>query len=165
MQHREGLHELLARTGLTVVEDVRPGSLFPPEAGWRIARGIAAPGGAAREALDAVWWRRLAGRMRRLALDDPESTPADVARLARYPEAEVRRRAAEDPRLSPADAVRLLNDPVDYVRGTATRNPRLPARVLAGLLHDRATACAAVTNPAIPIPVLHRILAAAAGAA
>ncbi|MFD0337104.1 hypothetical protein ACFVH0_00125 [Streptomyces sp. NPDC127117] len=105
------------------------------------------------------------GRMRRLALDDPESTPADVARLARDPEAEARCRAAEDPRLSPADAVRLLNDPADYVRETAIRNPQLPTRVLAGLLHDRATACAAVTNPAIPIPVLHRILAAAAGAA
>ncbi|WP_328777963.1 hypothetical protein OHT68_00585 [Streptomyces canus] len=104
------------------------------------------------------------GRMRRLALDDPESTPADVARLARDPEAEVRRRAAEDPRLSPADAVRLLNDPEAYVRGTAVRNPRLPARVLAGLLHDRDTACAAVTNPAIPVPVLHRILTAAATA-
>nr|WP_203729365.1 hypothetical protein [Streptomyces sp. SID12501] len=104
------------------------------------------------------------GRMRRLALDDPESTPADVARLARDPEAEVRRRAAEDYRLAPADAVRLLNDPEGYVRGTAVRNPRLPARVLAGLLHDRDTACAAVTNPAIPVPVLHRILAAAATA-
>lgn len=105
-----------------------------------------------------------AGRMRRLALDDPESTSADVARLARDPEAEVRRRAAEDPRLSPADAVRLLNDPEAHVRDTAVRNPRLPARVLAGLLHFRDTACAAVTNPAIPIPVLHRILTAAAAA-
>ncbi|MFF7777515.1 hypothetical protein ACFZCG_24240 [Streptomyces tanashiensis] len=105
-----------------------------------------------------------AGRMRRLALDDPESTPADVARLAHDPEAEVRRRAAEDARLSPADAVRLLNDPAAHVRGAAMRNPRLPARVLAGLLHDRDTARAAVTNPAIPVPVLHRILAAAAAA-
>lgn len=104
------------------------------------------------------------GRMRRLALDDPESTPTDVARLARDPEAEVRRRAAEDPRLSPADAVRLLNDPADNVRWTAVRNPRLPARVLAGLLHDRDMASMAVTNPAIPIPVLHRILTAAAAA-
>ncbi|WP_328756056.1 hypothetical protein [Streptomyces sp. NBC_00271] len=77
----------------------------------------------------------------------------------------MRRRAAEDPRLSPADAVRLLNDPADYVRGTAIRNPQLPARVLAGLLHDRDTACEAVTNPAIPVPVLYRILAAAAAAA
>nr|WP_203691085.1 hypothetical protein [Streptomyces sp. SID12488] len=105
-----------------------------------------------------------AGRMRRLALDDPESTPADVAHLARDPEAKVRRRAAEDTRLSPADAVRLLNDPADYVRATALRNPRLPARVLAALLHDRDTACTAVANPAIPVPVLHRILAAAAAA-
>ncbi|MFE6176069.1 hypothetical protein [Streptomyces sp. NPDC056464] len=104
------------------------------------------------------------GRMRRLALDDPESTPADVARLARDPVPEVRRRAAEDPRLSPADAVRLLNDPEAQVRGTAVRNPRLPARVLAGLLHDRDTACAAVTNPAIPVSVLDRILTAAAAA-
>ena len=101
------------------------------------------------------------GRMRRLALDDSESTPADVAHLARDPEAEVRRRAAEDPRLSPADAVRLLNDPAVHVRDTVTRNPRLPARVLAGLLHDRDTAHTAVTNPAIPAPVLDRILAAA----
>ncbi|MGA5342261.1 hypothetical protein ACPCK3_24735 [Streptomyces griseoincarnatus] len=76
----------------------------------------------------------------------------------------MRRRAAEDPRLSPADAVRLLNDPEAHVRDTAVRNPRLPARVLAGLLHFRDTACAAVTNPAIPIPVLHRILTAAAAA-
>ncbi|MEV7813484.1 hypothetical protein AB0P05_22540 [Streptomyces flaveolus] len=104
------------------------------------------------------------GRMRRLALDDPKSTPAHVARLARDPEAEVRRRAAEDPRLSPADAVRLLNDPEAHVRDTAVRNPRLPARILAGLLHDRDTACAAVTNPAIPVSVLHRILTAAAAA-
>lgn len=105
------------------------------------------------------------GRMRRLALDDPESTPVDVARLARDPEAEVRRRAACDPRLSPADVVRLLNDPDVHVRGSAVRNPRLPARVLASLLHDRDTASSAVANPAIPVPVLHRILAAAAAAA
>ncbi|MER6278218.1 hypothetical protein ABT202_18250 [Streptomyces sp900105245] len=104
------------------------------------------------------------GRMRRLALDDPGSTPADVARLARDPEAEVRRRAAEDTRLSPADAVRLLNDPEAQVRDTALCNPRLPARVLAALLHDRDTARAAVTNPAIPVPVLYRILTAAAAA-
>lgn len=105
-----------------------------------------------------------AGRMRRLTLDDPESTPADVARLARDPEPEVRRRAAEDPRLSPADAVRLLNDPEAYIRNTAVCNPRLPARVLAGLLHTRETASVAVTNPSIPVPVLDRILAAAAEA-
>lgn len=105
------------------------------------------------------------GRMRRLALDDSDSTPADVAHLARDPEAEVRHRAAEDSRLSPADAVRLLNDPEAHVRSAAVRNPRLPARALAGLLHDRDTARAAVANPAIPFPVLHRILTVAAASA
>ncbi|MFI5704041.1 hypothetical protein ACIA78_28845 [Streptomyces xanthochromogenes] len=104
------------------------------------------------------------GRMRRLVLDDPESTPDDVARLVRDPEAEVRRRAAEDLRLAPADAVRLLNDPAVEVRNAAIRNPQLPARVLADLLHDRDTASTAITNPAIPVPVLRRILAAAATA-
>ncbi|MFI9796584.1 hypothetical protein [Streptomyces sp. NPDC052302] len=103
------------------------------------------------------------GRMRRLALDDPRSTPADVARLARDPEAEVRRRAAVDPRLAPADAVRLLNDPREYVRAAAIRSPRLPARVLSGLLHDRDTAHVAAANPAIPVPVLYRLLASAVG--
>ncbi|GHA18504.1 hypothetical protein GCM10010329_47080 [Streptomyces spiroverticillatus] len=102
-----------------------------------------------------------AGRMRRLVLDDPESTPADVVRCARDPEAEVRRRAAEDPRLSPADAVLLLNDPESSVRLTAMRRSRLPARVLAGLLHDRETAGTVVTNPEIPVPVLYRLLAEA----
>ncbi|MDX3517829.1 hypothetical protein [Streptomyces scabiei] len=82
MHPREELHELL-----------------PCDAGWTRVRcdGAGAVGPS--------------GRMRRLVLDAPESTPADVARLVRDPEAEVRRRAAEDPRLSPADAVRLLNDP------------------------------------------------------
>ncbi|MFJ8630938.1 hypothetical protein [Streptomyces sp. NPDC093568] len=57
-----------------------------------------------------------------------------------------------------------MNDPAAHIRGAVMRNPRLPAHVLAGLLHDRDTACVAVTNPAIPVPVLHRILAAAATA-
>lgn len=60
--------------------------------------------------------------------------------------------------------MRLLNDPADYIRDTAIRSPRLPARVLAALLHDRDTAIAAAANPSIPVPVLHRILAAAAEA-
>ncbi|MFJ4851098.1 hypothetical protein [Streptomyces sp. NPDC088733] len=59
MQRQRELHALLARAGLTVVENVRPGSIFPPEAGRRIARGIAAPDGAARQALDPEWWHRL----------------------------------------------------------------------------------------------------------
>lgn len=99
-----------------------------------------------------------APRMRRLALDDPASTPEHVARLARDPAAEVRRRAAEDPRLSPADAVRLLDDPAGAVRHTALLNPRLPARVLVQLLEYRETAGVAVRNPSLPVPVMHRLL-------
>ncbi|MEU6977825.1 hypothetical protein [Streptomyces sp. NPDC046371] len=57
--------------------------------------------------------------------------------------------------------MRLLNDPADHVRAAAIRNVRLPARVLADLLHDRDTAPTAVTNPAIPVPVLQRVLTAA----
>ncbi|MFG2468621.1 hypothetical protein ACGFXB_24615 [Streptomyces canus] len=63
-----------------------------------------------------------------------------------------------------ADSSAWVNDPEAYVRDTAMRNPRLPARVLAGLRHDRDTACAAVANPAIPVPVLHRIPTATAAA-
>ncbi|MGV9574031.1 hypothetical protein ACWDRX_33525, partial [Streptomyces nigra] len=61
MPPRQSLDELLIRAGLTAVAEARPGSLFPPEAGWRIARGIAAPDGATVEELDATWWRRLTG--------------------------------------------------------------------------------------------------------
>ncbi|MEU5979284.1 hypothetical protein [Streptomyces sp. NPDC047315] len=117
---------------------------------------------------DADAMRRLAASshplVRRSVACARHLPPDVVARLARDPEAEVRRRAAEDPRLSPADAVRLLDDPKAHVRSAAVRNTRLPAHILAGLLHDRETARAAVTDPAIPVPVLHRILTAAAAA-
>ncbi|MEU3822671.1 PE-PGRS family protein [Streptomyces sp. NPDC030392] len=97
-------------------------------------------------------------RMRRLAPDDPQSTPELVERLSRDPAAEVRRRAAEDPRLSAASAVRLLDDVDEGVRITAARNPVLPARSLVRLLRDRATLRDAVANPGLPVPVMRRML-------
>ncbi|MEU3447656.1 PE-PGRS family protein [Streptomyces thermolilacinus] len=97
-------------------------------------------------------------RMRRLAPDDPESTPELVERLSRDHAAEVRRRAAEDPRLSPATVVRLLDDVDEGVRVTAARNPALPARALVRLLRDRATLRDAVANPGLPVPVMRRML-------
>ncbi|OEJ97812.1 PE-PGRS family protein [Streptomyces thermolilacinus SPC6] len=97
-------------------------------------------------------------RMRRLAPDDPESTPELVERLSRDPAAEVRRRAAEDPRLSPATAVRLLDDVHEGVRVTAARNPNLPARALVRLLRDRTTLSDAAVNPGLPVPVMRRML-------
>ncbi|MEV6108549.1 hypothetical protein AB0M28_28170 [Streptomyces sp. NPDC051940] len=96
-------------------------------------------------------------RMRRLALDDPESTPAHVARLARDPAPEVRHRAVTDPRLSAADAVRLLSDPVHYVRSCALIHPNLPARTLSRLLLHPPSAETAARNRAVPAPVLRRL--------
>ncbi|MEU3405219.1 PE-PGRS family protein [Streptomyces sp. NPDC006670] len=95
------------------------------------------------------------GRMRRLALDDPLSTPALVARFARDRDPEVRRRAAEDPRLSATDAARLTEDPDDQVRDRALGHPALPAGVLATRLLDPHTAWATARNPALPLPAIH----------
>ncbi|MFJ8162280.1 PE-PGRS family protein [Streptomyces sp. NPDC096136] len=105
----------------------------------------------------------LHGRMRRLALDDPLSTPALVARFARDRDPEVRRRAAEDPRLSATDAVRLSEDPDDGIRALALGHRALPAGVLAARLLDPHTAAAAARNPAVPLPVIHAVAARCTG--
>ncbi|MEU1519486.1 PE-PGRS family protein [Streptomyces sp. NPDC005811] len=103
-------------------------------------------------------------RMRQLALDDPDSTPELVERFGRDVSEEVRARAAHDPRLSAASAVRLLSDPYDTVRAAAARHPELPARTLVGLLRDLATAETAARHPALPLPVMRRIVAEARAA-
>ncbi|MGW0585846.1 PE-PGRS family protein, partial [Streptomyces sp. NPDC002920] len=100
-------------------------------------------------------------RMRRLALDDPDSTSELVERFSRDASDEVRARAAGDPRLSAASAVRLLSDPDSAVRVTAARHPNVPARVLVGLLRDLETAENAARNPGLPLPVMRRMLDAA----
>ncbi|MEW1636002.1 PE-PGRS family protein [Streptomyces sp. NPDC093801] len=105
------------------------------------------------------------GRMRRLALDDPLSTPALVARFARDRDPEVRRRAAEDPRLSATDAVRLAQDPDDGIRDLALAHRALPAGVLAARLLDPHTAAAAARNPTVPLPVVHAVAARCGGGA
>ncbi|MGW5738447.1 MULTISPECIES: PE-PGRS family protein [Streptomyces] len=98
-------------------------------------------------------------RMRRLALDDPESTPELVERLSRDSSDEVRRRAATDPRLSVASAIRLLDDPRASVRRAAGGHPRLPARVLVRLLGDGGTAQEAARHPALPVGVIRQMIA------
>ncbi|MBT2365485.1 hypothetical protein J7E88_09165 [Streptomyces sp. ISL-10] len=95
-------------------------------------------------------------RMRRLALDDPESTAESAERFSRDPDEEIRLRAAKDVRLSAASAVYLLDDPDASLRAAASRHPRLPTRVLVGLLLDVETADQAVCNPSIPLAVMHR---------
>lgn len=97
-------------------------------------------------------------RMRRLALDDPESTPELVERLTRDPSEEVRYRAATDPRLSAVAAARLLEDPRDNVRHAAALHPRLPVRILTGLLRDAGNAETAAQNPALPVEVVRRMV-------
>ncbi|MGW6981305.1 PE-PGRS family protein [Streptomyces sp. NPDC054932] len=99
-------------------------------------------------------------RLRQLALDDPDSTPALVERFSRDGDAEVRLRAATDPRLSPDSVVRMLDDPDGGVRAVAARHPRVPVPVLIGLLEDGATAEAAARNPALPVAVMERMTAA-----
>ncbi|MDN3021734.1 PE-PGRS family protein [Streptomyces sp. S.PB5] len=95
-------------------------------------------------------------RMRRLALDDPESTPELVERLSRDPSKEVRYRAATDPRLSAAAAARLLQDPHEDVRHAAALHPQLPARLLVWLLRGGGPETAA-RNPALPEEVIRRM--------
>lgn len=97
-------------------------------------------------------------RMRRLALDDPGSTPALVDRLSRDPSEEVRHRAATDPRLSAATAARLLEDPDDSVRHAAALHPRLPVRLLTRLLRDPGSAETAARHPALPVEVMRRMV-------
>ncbi|MFF4269595.1 PE-PGRS family protein [Streptomyces sp. NPDC001536] len=98
-------------------------------------------------------------RMRRLALDDPESTPELVERLSRDPAEEVRYRAATDPRLSAAAAARLLEDPHEHIRHAAALHPRLPARLLVWLLRGTGAETAA-RNPALPVEVMRRMVGA-----
>ncbi|MFF9847353.1 PE-PGRS family protein [Streptomyces litmocidini] len=97
-------------------------------------------------------------RLRRLALDDPDSTPDLVEEFAHDPSAEVRQDAAQDPRLSPEAAVRLLADPDPSVRAFAARHPALPTGVLLRLLLDRETVRDAIVNPSLPEPVMRRIV-------
>ncbi|WP_424216613.1 PE-PGRS family protein (plasmid) [Streptomyces sp. BI20] len=105
------------------------------------------------------------GRMRSLALDDPESTPALVEEFSRDPHPEVRARAAEDPRLSSARAVRLLDDPHEVVRWAAAGHPGLPAGVLLRMLSEPETARAAARHPALPWRVLRPLLTPPPGTA
>ncbi|MEU8465699.1 PE-PGRS family protein [Streptomyces sp. NPDC029003] len=97
------------------------------------------------------------GRMRQLALDDPESCAALVARFARDRDPEVRRRAAEDPRLPVAEAALLAEDPSDGVRATVLRSRRLPARLLADRLRAPDTATTAARNPGLPAHVIEAL--------
>jgi hypothetical protein len=98
-------------------------------------------------------------RMRRLALDDPESTPELVERLSRDRSEEVRRRAVTDPRLSPTAAAWLLEDPHEHIRSAAARHPNMPAGTLVRLLRQGGgSAETAARNPALPVEVMRQMV-------
>jgi HEAT repeat protein len=96
--------------------------------------------------------------MRQLALDDPESTPDLVDRFSQDHDGAVRRRAATDLRLEPRFAVRLLDDPDSSVRRQAAGHPSLPAEALVSALLNPDTADSAAENPALPTPVVMRMI-------
>lgn len=100
-------------------------------------------------------------RMRMLALRDPASTPDLVDRFTRDPASRVRAEAAADPRLSPESAVRLA-DASSTVCHQVAANPVAPTALLISLLRSATSAHAAGRNAAIPVPVMHRMLDAAA---
>jgi hypothetical protein len=100
-------------------------------------------------------------RLRLLALDDPASSADLVERFSRDPDNEVRARAAEDPRLSPEAAAGLAQDTATQVHHPARRNPALPPASLVPLLLDERSAREAAQNPALPVAVMHRMIAPA----
>ncbi|MCX4750037.1 hypothetical protein OG455_31735 [Kitasatospora sp. NBC_01287] len=97
-------------------------------------------------------------RLRALALDDPAATAALVERFGHDPHESVRRAAAEDSRLAPEAAVRLAADPDQGVRRRAWEHPVLPPDALTTLLLDPRSAESAARNPAIPVPVMRRMV-------
>ena len=112
-------------------------------------------------------------RMRRLALDDPDSTADLVERFSHDPDPGVRGEAAADPRLSPESAVRLAEDADgEEVRWQVWRNPALPTDALVSLLLREDTGPMgtgnssrshnAAQNPAIPPDIMRRMIQRAA---
>ncbi|MFC8224192.1 hypothetical protein [Streptomyces sp. NPDC057287] len=101
-------------------------------------------------------------RLRALALDDPASAASLVEQFSRDPDPIVRKAAAEDPRLTPEAAVALAADSDQGVHLRARANPAVPPEALVDLLLDLDSAMGAVRNPAIPVPVMHRMVADAA---
>lgn len=100
----------------------------------------------------------LPANLRLLLAADPD--PAE--RMSQDPQSPVRQRAAKDPRLPVETIERLLADSDSQVRACAAENPALPPTRIIDLLCTRNSAHAAAANPALPIPVMHRVIDLAA---
>ncbi len=86
----------------------------------------------------------------------------ELSSHAEAPDPMVRRLALLDPQTPAATVDRLTTDSDPDVRADAARHPRLPQRRLTELLDDEELAHEAAANPALPPPVMHRLLAALA---
>lgn len=93
--------------------------------------------------------------LRRLALDDPESTADLAEQFIDDPDENVRYRAETDPRICARTAERLIGEPGR--RGAVAANPGLPPGLLTMLLRDERTARAAARNPALPADVMREM--------
>ncbi|MEZ0109428.1 hypothetical protein ABH920_003442 [Catenulispora sp. EB89] len=94
--------------------------------------------------------------LRRLALDDPDSTADLVERFIDDPDENVRYRATSDPRISARTAERLLSEPER--RDTVAANPGLPPHLLMTLLHNEQTARNAARNPALSAELMRKMV-------
>ncbi|MFE6750235.1 hypothetical protein ACFVGM_30590 [Kitasatospora purpeofusca] len=92
----------------------------------------------------------------------PNFPRADLLRHADDPHPRLRLLALDDPACTATLAERLAHDPDPGVRSRAHRHPALPPALLAALLQDPATAGDAAANPALPVAVMHAMIAAAA---
>ncbi|MFJ7158730.1 hypothetical protein ACIQUQ_27830 [Streptomyces sp. NPDC101118] len=104
-------------------------------------------------------------RLRQLGLEEPESADEPVQRFSRNPTGRPGAGRAGPPALRAAPAVRLFDDPHGRIRHHAARHPALPPRILVRLLTDTGSAEVAARNPALPLPVVERMVRVLRGAA
>lgn len=81
-----------------------------------------------------------------------------LARFADDPNYRLRLAALSDPQATPELVERLSHDPDDIVRGRAAADPRLPHARLVELLGSNRMPYTAALNPALPAPLMHRLL-------
>ncbi|WP_433790134.1 hypothetical protein [Actinoplanes sp. CA-252034] len=93
-------------------------------------------------------------------LRHPAFPRTDLARLADDPAPRARALVALDPSAPPALIERLSHDPAGPVRRAMAADPRIPRSRLLALVDDESTAEAAAANPALPGPVITRLLRA-----
>ncbi|KQV12087.1 hypothetical protein ASE03_22225 [Kitasatospora sp. Root187] len=100
------------------------------------------------------------GRERWQLTTRPNFPTAELSGYAEAADPMLRRLALLDPQIPPPTLARLSADPDPDVRADAARHPSLPLRRLTELLDDEELAHVAAANPALPLPVMHRLVAA-----